>query len=111
MEAVQENVDGSNLNKHLSIDEILEHVGQLGKYQIIVMSIFSVCLVVPAYQSLIMVFIADSPPWRCSGINMYECNTTTIYSVGDSEYSSRCNMTRSAWEYTFPKSYTIVTQV
>ena len=106
----EEYVD-NNIEELLDTDEFFEHVGSIGKHQILVTLIVGCLLIIPAYQALIMVFIADSPPWRCSNKNEQECNTTRLYTATDNEYRLRCDMNRSAWEYTMPKSYSIVNEV
>lgn len=101
--------DGSETatGKSFSIDRVLEHIGQLGPFQLKVMVIYSLVFIVPAYQALITVFINASPSWRCSPNNHSECNNTIIYKSTDEE---RCRMNRGSWEYVTPKSFSLVTQ-
>ena len=98
-----------NHPKVLSIDDYLMKIGELGRFQIISLIIFAFIYMIPGYQALILVFIAQSPSWRCSGHNLLECNTTDIYD--DDSIKNRCNMSDASWEYVSPVSYSIVSQV
>ena len=95
-----------SIHNTFTVDEYLIQIGQLGKFQIFVLLLFSLVFIVPGAQAFIMVFIADSPPWVCSGRNLFECNSTKSYTTYE-----RCNMSRISWKFTKSKSYSIVTEV
>ena len=94
-------------NPWVTIDEVLEQIGQIGKFQIIVLILFSLLYMPPAFQAFNIVFLADSPQWKCTGTNQ-ECNSTILYEAFD---EARCKIDRSSWKYSKPKSYSLVTQV
>ena len=99
----------------LSIDEYLEYVGQLGRYQAIIMIVCSFLFFVPAHQSLLMVFVAHSPPWVCQSTQNHNATSACISSVfryeGQPGFNSRCDFDRSEWKYTLPASHSIVSEV
>ena len=99
----------------LSIDEYLEHVGQLGCYQAIIMIVCSFLFFVPAHQSLVMVFVAHSPPWVCQSTHNNNttsaCTTSMFHYEGQPGFNTRCDYARSEWKYTLPTSHSIVSEV
>lgn len=96
----------------LSIDQFLEFVGQMGRFQILVLFVSSFLFVLPAHQALYMIFVAVSPPWICSGRNPLECNTTKVFYGDDVHFNLRCKMNRFSWTYKIEKpSYSIVSEV
>ena len=99
--------------KQLDVDEFLEYVGQFGKAQIILCTLFCIIIIPTTYQTLVMSFAGNEPPWRCSSTNVIntECTMNGTFSRGDDFYEKRCNMNRSSWEFTKPKSFSIVTEV
>ena len=103
MEIQRREKDGKK--KFVSVDEYLEIIGSMGLFQILAISIFCLSLIVPSCQALILIFIGDTPSWKCSGIDI-RCNSTTTYSN-----KSNCKLERNAWYFTKPKSYSIVTEV
>ena len=84
-----------SIHNLLTVDEYLIQIGQLGKFQVFILVLFSLVFFVPGAQALIMVFIADSPPWECSGYNLLECNTTKSYTTNE-----HCDMSRIYKTYT-----------
>ena len=99
----------------LSIDEYLKHVGQLGLYQAIIMIVCSLLFFVPAHQSLVMVFVAHSPPWVCQSTQNNNktsaCTTSMFHYEGQPGFNLRCDYIRSEWKYTLPASHSIVSEV
>ncbi|XP_065661825.1 organic cation transporter-like protein isoform X3 [Hydra vulgaris] len=93
-------------NQWITIDEVLEQIGQIGKFQIFVLILFSLLYMPPAFQAFNIVFLADSPKWQCTGISQ-ECNSTNLFSADNDK---RCKLNRSSWKYSKPDSYSIVTQ-
>lgn len=110
--------------KYVDVDEYLEHVGEFGKFQMLITLIFCFILTPLAYQVLIMNFVADSPTWRCvdrplnvSTSNRYqnmtqqECKLMGEIGPDDGSFKDRCTMKRSSWEFTRSKDYSIVSDV
>lgn len=98
-----------------SIDEYLEYVGQLGRYQAIIIIVCSFLFFVPAHQSLLMVFVAHSPPWVCrstqDNYTTSACISSVFHYEGQPGFNSRCDYARSEWKYTLPASHSIVSEV
>eukprot|EP00794_Sanderia_malayensis_P019002 gene19002-20914_t len=92
-----------------SIDEVLPYIGELGKYQIILISMLALMILTAGFPVLIMFFAAQNPPWTCVA-NSTRCNLTGSFTSKSPEYEQRCQMPRSEWKFTKPKSYSIVTQ-
>lgn len=59
----------------LSVDEYLEYVGVMGRFQWIIVVIIGLMMVPVTFQTLIMTFLALEPEWKCvNGSNI--CNFT-----------------------------------
>lgn len=97
--------------ENISIDEFLEHVGQLGPFQIVVLLFLSFTVMLAGIQAFLMLFANAEYKWRCSGLNENECNTTTIYTVTTKGYRSKCAMNRSSWKFVVKDTHSIVTEV
>ena len=83
----------------LTIDEALEQVGSMGRYQIRLVAIFIFCaFFVIGFQALLVTFIAAEPGWKCVE-NSTVCNLTGVHSPGSDHYKSRCDMDRDDWEF------------
>ena len=103
----------------LDIDDILPATGEFGRFQIILETCLCLCVIPASFQALIVYFAAYNPPWRCvstgpqtnSTVNNTACTLKGTYSSESTLYEARCKMPRSAWEYTEPTEYSIVTQV
>ncbi|XP_073237426.1 uncharacterized protein [Porites lutea] len=85
----------------LDIDQVLEQIGSMGRYQIRFIS--AMCYLgffVSGFQTMIMTFIATEPGWRCV-TNSTLCNATGVYRPGDVGYNDRCDrkLPSSEWEY------------
>ena len=96
----------------LDIDQVLEQIGSMGRYQIRFIS--AMCYLgffVSGFQTMIMTFIATEPGWRCV-TNSTLCNATGVYRPGDVGYNDRCDrkLPSSEWEYedTFTSTVTEV---
>lgn len=93
-----------------NIDEALKLIGEFGRCQIWVLAILCALMIPATFQYLITYFIAHSPPWRCKE-NSTTCLIKGIIKSSSYEnYSIRCNISRSEWEFTEPDDYSIVTQ-
>ena len=93
-----------------NLDDILPYVGELGKYQIILISIMALAILVAGFPVLIMFFAGQNPPWQCE-TNSTVCKLNGTFKSGEKNYEARCSMPRSEWKFTKPKEYSIVTQV
>jgi len=96
-------------NQFYTIDQFLEQIGQVGMFQVSILICLSAIMVVSAYQSLFIVFGFQSPPWKCSGHDRSDCNSTTLFNYGVPGFDSRCHMNRSSWTYSTLTSFSIVT--
>ena len=93
-----------------NLDDILPYVGELGKYQMILIAIMALAILLAGFPVLIMFFAGQNPPWQCV-TNSTVCTLNGTYKSGDKNYKARCSMPRSEWKFTKPKEYSIVTQV
>lgn len=89
----------------VTIDEILDHVGEFQRFQWILAVACCMMTFAVNYQVLIMSFAADNPRWKCVD-NSRLC--TYNGTLGPYDYK-RCSLPRSEWEYTKPKEYSVVT--
>ena len=81
-----------------TVDEILEEIGQMGRFQISRLVMFCFLIFPPTFQFLNMYFIAAEGPWQCVK-NSTECRLNGSFVVGDDDYDFRCKINRSEWEY------------
>lgn len=110
----------------LNVDEVLQHIGQFGPYQVRILVLFLLTIFPVTYQTLIMVFIAFEPPWMCTegstschGANFTNGSTAKVYSTATkpkSLYERRCSLNRTDWKFADYDLYdgphlTIVNQV
>ena len=110
----------------LDVDEVLQHIGQFGPYQIRILVLFLFTIFPITYQTLIMVFIAFEPPWMCvegssscRGANFTNSSSLQVFSTATkpkSLYERRCSLNRSDWKFADYNLYdgphlTIVNQV
>lgn len=97
---------------YVNVDEYLGHVGEFGKRQIILQILFCLMIIPATYQSLLLTFVANNPPWQCTGLSE-ECNQTdVVFTVGSKLFDSRCDLlNRTSWQFTQPKRFSIVTEV
>ena len=97
--------------KYVEIDEFLDIIGPFNKAQMLLVAMFCFIIIPSVYQTLIMSFAGNSPPWKCSG-KSYECNSSSIYTINDeSLFKLRCNMSRTSWEFIKASEFSIVTEV
>ena len=81
-----------------TVDEILEQIGQMGRFQISRLAIFCFLMFPPTFHVLNMYFLAAAAPWQCVK-NSTECKLNGSFVVGDKNYDFRCTINRSEWEY------------
>ncbi|XP_032240300.2 organic cation transporter protein isoform X1 [Nematostella vectensis] len=88
----------------LTIDEVLEEIGSMGRYQIRLVFIFCYFgFFVVGFQTMLMTFITGEPGWQCVE-NSTVCNVTGVHRPGGDHYKLRCDLPRSDWE--FAKEFT-----
>ena len=96
----------------LNLDELLKTINEFGKAQKLIVALSSFMMLPSVYQSLIMIFIGNNPSWVCSpNDNSTYCGRNGTFSIGDEYYETRCFIPRSAWEFTKPEKYSIITKV
>ena len=93
-----------------NLDDVLPYIGELGKYQILLISVMALVILATAPPVLIMLFAGQNPPWQCQ-TNSTVCKLNGTFESGEKNYEARCSMPRSEWKFTKPKEYSIVTQV
>lgn len=98
--------DEKEVTKNLSIDEMLNLVGEYGRYQKIINILFCITMFPSCFHVLIMYFCVKNPPWRCA-LNSTTC--TQYNRTFDAKDNSRCHLARHDWEFTEPRDYSIVT--
>lgn len=54
--------------KTIDVDEYLQHVGQFGKFQILLIFLFNLLILPSTYQTMIMGFVGNNPDWRCTDL-------------------------------------------
>ena len=108
----QQNEKTQNIKiKYVEIDEFLDLIGPFNKAQMLLVAMFCLIIIPSVYQTLIMSFAGNSPPWKCSG-KSYECNSSSVYTINDeSSFKLRCNMSRASWEFVKNSEFSIVTEV
>ena len=74
--------NGYGSYKEVDVDEFLLHIGQFGRTQILLLSLFCLIIIPTTYQTLIMSFAGNSPPWKCSNKSFESFNET--FQVADS---------------------------
>ncbi|XP_028391757.1 solute carrier family 22 member 15-like isoform X2 [Dendronephthya gigantea] len=81
-----------------TVDEILEVIGQMGRFQISRLAMFCCLVFAPTFHLLNMFFIGAEAPWQCVK-NSTECKLNGTFAAGDDDYNFRCNINRSEWEF------------
>ncbi|KXJ05498.1 organic cation transporter-like protein [Exaiptasia diaphana] len=94
----------------LSVDEYLEYVGVMGRFQWLIVVLVGLMMIPVTFQTLIMTFLGLEPEWKCVNSSII-CNFTQTFSMSGSDPNRnfRCKIPRSEWEFT--KEYnSIVTE-
>ena len=99
-------MESKKLLKSFTTDDILKEVGDFGKFQWILNTLFCIMLLPATFQTLIMYFAALQPEWRCVA-NSTWCHLNGTFT---SKNELRCKIPRTEWEFTQPKEYSIVTE-
>ena len=82
----------------LDVDEILEKIGPLGKFQIRTVIVMGWTLFCLALFELSPTFLAGDPGWKCKA-NSTGCKLAGEYVLGMDNFKARCTMERGDWEY------------
>ena len=81
-----------------TVDEILEQIGQMGRFQISRLVMYCFLLIPGAVQYLNVYFLVAEAPWQCVE-NSRACQLNGSFTVGDPDYDFRCKINRSDWEF------------
>ena len=102
----------SNERLFVNVDQYLEHIGEFGKMQKLLLVMFSLIIMPSTCQISLLTFTGYNPSWRCTGLHQ-ECNQTGIvFDISHQFYKERCEMeNRTSWEFIRPKKFSIVTEV
>ena len=102
----------SNKRLFVNVDQYLEHIGEFGKMQKLLLVMFSLIIMPSTYQISLLTFTGYNPSWRCTGLHQ-ECNQTGIvFDISHQFYKERCEMeNQTSWEFIQPKKFSIVTEV
>ena len=96
--------------QRLRLDELLPIIGEFGRFQIT----FDIALCILQAPGIMLIFLPyfsqHNPPWKCVA-NSSTCLLNGTFSLASKSYEARCQMSRSEWEYTEAKEYSVVTQV
>ena len=105
-------------NVFANVNDALSRVGGFGRFQQLLTACFSIMILPGTFSTLIMYFAALKPDWTCSTEG--RTNTSTCATLGNenrtfptrfaSSDRGRCSLPRNEWEYTEPRSFSIVTQ-
>lgn len=87
-------------------EEVLKQIGEFGLFQKLLDSIVCLIYFFIGYQVLIMYFMTLTPSWRCKA-NSTECLSNATLPEDD---FSRCNMSRSEWDYVEHAQYSLITE-
>ena len=88
-----------------SIDEVLEQIGTMGRFQIRLMALLSFLRFKGGLQAFLMTFITAEPAWHCVA-NSSVCNITGVFHPGQKNYEYRCDKKIPRNEWRFEDSYT-----
>ena len=95
----------------LTVDDVLEKIGSMGRYQYrLVMIMGFMKMFGYAFQAMISTFLSAEPPWRCKD-NSSACNLTGIFRPRDKNYTFRCSIPRSDWEFDTSEFNSVVSEV
>lgn len=85
----------------LTIDQILEKIGEFHKFQKLLLGLFGYTVfALGGFPVMIVTFITAEPNWECvKGYNGSYCNFTEPIGLTHDDYKARCDMPREAWKY------------
>ena len=90
----------------LTVDEVLNHIGEFGLFQKILDGIFFILSIPMSYQIIIMYLLTINPPWSC----IHGSRICIFNGTFPSDDKRRCGIPRNEWQYTKPREFSIVTE-
>ena len=96
--------------KGLDVDQVLTHIGEFSKFQVILEIMLCISILPMTIQTLLPYFVQHNPSWRCA-LNSTVCKLRGDISYSHNSYKDRCEWSRTEWEFTQPNDYSLVTQV
>ena len=106
----ESNKEDEESKKTMDIDEVLPLIGEPSTFQVLVCLSYTLLTVTETSLILMPYFTQDTPAWRCIS-NSNICTLNGTYPLDSTNYTKRCAMPRTAWEFTREKEYSVVTQV
>jgi len=94
------------MGESLGVDGFLELVGGFGRFQWLLLVFFISMHISPVAQIYITYFTAIDPDWKC----VEDSKVCLLNGTFASTNEYRCKIPRTEWEFTQPKSKTIVVQ-
>jgi len=95
------------------IEDAIEKSGSFGLLQIFVTIITMLTVFFVSYQTLLLYYVADDPPWTCVSRNSSQfCLKHYGEAITQSSdfFSKRCKMERNQWKFTKDISFSIVSE-
>ncbi|XP_057290325.1 solute carrier family 22 member 15-like [Hydractinia symbiolongicarpus] len=95
------------------IDSVLRRLGSCGNSQRVLQLLCMIMHLSVSYQSFLMYYAANNPPWICVGNSSTFCekNYGKIFDVTDDDFRKRCSLNRTEWRYTAAEPFSIVTEL
>lgn len=92
--------------EYQNISDVIPLLGGFGRFQQLVTILICMMIFPSTFTILMMYFTAQNPPYKCVS-NSTTCLSNTTF---ESSNPYRCELARADWEFTEPKSYSIITQ-
>ena len=106
----ESNKEDGECKKTIGIDEALPLIGEPSIFQVLVCLSYTLLTLTETSLILMPYFTQDTPAWRCVS-NSAICTLNGTFPLDSTDYTKRCGMPRTAWEFTREKDYSVVTQV
>lgn len=106
-------IQNQNEEKEKDVDEIFMIAGGFGRFQLLLLIVGIFMSISFSYQTVVMYFAADDPPWQCvSNATSDFCQLHLNWSISQSskQFVQRCHIPRNEWEYTTSFKYSILTE-
>lgn len=105
--AERNNVEENEFNISFNIDDIMQHIGEFGLFQKLLIIVLFISCLPTSYQILMFYFFTITPRWMYK-TNSTICTTNGSYPAAD---LTRCNLPRTEWRYAETKKYSLVTDL
>ena len=104
--------DGEVEIEYVDMDEYIKHVGEFGRYQLLILFLIIIGTFPLVFPVLIFYYIGHGPKWKCNPntIEDFTSLCTSNTSVYESTNATRCDMNRTHWIYEDLGKSTIVTE-